>query len=92
MTVQRWKLIVTGRVQGVYYRASAVAQANDLGLHGYARNLPDGCVEIIAEGTEEQLDKLAAWCREGPPAARVHSVNVDKQDATGEFSEFGILR
>lgn len=92
MTVKRWKLIISGRVQGVYYRASAQAQANELGLHGYTRNLPNGNVEIVAEGDENQLGKLEAWCREGPPAASVSSVDVEKQAPTGEFTRFKIMR
>jgi len=90
MTLKRWKLIISGRVQGVYYRASAQAQANELGIVGYTRNLPDGNVEIIAEGSDDQLKKLESWCREGPPAASVNSVEIEKQDVTGEFTRFGI--
>ncbi|MGO1462301.1 MAG: acylphosphatase [Marinobacter sp.] len=92
MTVKRWKLIISGRVQGVSYRASAEAQANELGILGYARNLADGRVEIVAEGNDRQLSELESWCREGSPAATVSSVDAEEQEATGEFTGFGIRR
>lgn len=91
MKAKRWKLIISGRVQGVSYRASAKAQANKLNILGYTKNLPDGNVEIIAEGREDQLDELLSWCRTGPPEAAVSSIDVEKQEATGEFTGFGIL-
>lgn len=90
MQTKRWSLLVSGLVQGVYYRASTEAQAMRLGLTGYARNLPDGRVEIVAEGTPEQLEHLRSWCEVGPSAARVDSVEVAEQAPTGEFSSFGI--
>lgn len=92
MTAKRWKLIISGRVQGVSYRISTKARANELGILGYAKNLPDGRVEIIAEGSEDQLNKLESWCHQGPPAATVSSVVVEKKEATGEFTSFGIWR
>lgn len=61
-----------------------------LGLTGYARNLSDGRVEVVAEGTQEQLEQLRSWCEIGPAAARVDSVEVAEQEPTGEFSSFGI--
>lgn len=90
MQTKRWSLLVSGLVQGVYYRASTEAQAVRLGLNGYARNLPDGRVEIVAEGTQQQLEQLRNWCEVGPSAARVDSVEVSEQEPTGEFSSFGI--
>lgn len=90
MTQKRWHILVSGIVQGVYYRASTEGQAKEIGLTGYARNLPDGRVEIVAEGTDQQLLQLKAWCHQGPPAASVDAVEVSEQSATGEFSEFGV--
>ncbi len=92
MTIKRWKLIVTGRVQGVCYRISTKSRASELGIFGYTRNLPDGNVEIIAEGNQEQLDELKSWCQKGPPAALVSSVNVEEKAATGEFPGFDVRR
>ena len=65
------RFLVSGKVQGVWFRASARDQAVSLGLRGYARNLPDGRVEVLAVGDEAAIDELAAWLRQGPPLARV---------------------
>lgn len=92
MDTKRWILLISGHVQGVYYRASTEGKATELGLTGYARNLPDGRVEVLAEGLEPQLAELKAWCQEGPPAARVDSVEVSEHPATGDFPDFGIRR
>ncbi|QSP93999.1 acylphosphatase [Marinobacter salinisoli] len=92
MANKRWTLIISGKVQGVYYRASTESTANEIGVTGYARNLPDGRVEVVAEGTEEQLGKLRAWCQKGPPDARVEDIEMAEQVATGAFSGFGIRR
>ena len=69
------KFIVSGAVQGVFYRASTREQASRLGLAGYAKNLPDGCVEVLAVGSTEALDVLERWLHLGPPAARVDAVS-----------------
>lgn len=66
--------LVSGRVQGVFYRASTRAQAQPLGLTGHARNLPDGRVEVHAYGSPEALDALERWLWQGPPAAEVEGV------------------
>ncbi|WP_266169319.1 acylphosphatase [Dyella subtropica] len=68
------RFLVGGRVQGVFYRASAREQALMLGLSGHARNLPDGRVEVLACGSEPAIDALERWLWEGPPAARVDEV------------------
>jgi acylphosphatase len=69
------RFIVSGRVQGVFYRASARTQALALGVSGHAKNLPDGSVEVLASGSADALDALQRWLRQGPPAARVESVS-----------------
>ena len=68
------RFLVTGKVQGVFFRASTRERALALGLRGRATNLADGGVEVIAEGDAAALDALAAWLHHGPPAARVESV------------------
>lgn len=68
------RFLVAGKVQGVFFRASTREQALRLGLRGYARNLADGRVEVIACGDDGALAQLEAWLHEGPPAARVQSV------------------
>ena len=90
MAAARVELRIVGRVQGVFYRASARARARVLGLTGYARNLDDGAVEVVAEGDEESLERLVAWCRIGPSAARVTRVDVTRAPATGEFAGFDV--
>ncbi len=68
------RFLVSGRVQGVFYRASTREQAQRLGLAGSAVNLPDGRVEVRAEGEAAALDALERWLHRGPPAARVDAV------------------
>jgi len=75
--------LVSGRVQGVYFRASARDRALALGLAGYARNLADGRVEIVAEGEAGALAQLEQWLHEGPPAARVDRVEREAMPAQG---------
>lgn len=69
---------VRGRVQGVFYRASAARQARALGVTGYARNLGDGRVEVLACGDPDAVEALIAWLWEGPPAARVDDVKIEE--------------
>lgn len=68
------RFFVHGRVQGVFFRASTRERALLLGLSGYAKNLPDGRVEVVASGSAEALDELDGWLHHGPPAARVETV------------------
>jgi acylphosphatase len=86
------RLRITGRVQGVYYRANAAEAARRLGLVGRVRNLPDGSVEATAEGPPGSLTAFVAWCHEGPPHARVDQVEATWGPATGQHEEFGIER
>ena len=71
---------VSGRVQGVYFRASTVECAKRLVLRGFARNEPDGSVLVLAAGAQAALDELVAWLHSGPPLARVTSVEVEVID------------
>jgi acylphosphatase len=72
---------VSGRVQGVFYRASAAQRANELGLSGFARNLPDGRVEVLAVGPAEALQQFTDWLAVGPTAARVSEVRIEEDAA-----------
>lgn len=74
------RFLVSGRVQGVFYRASAREQALALGLDGHARNLPDGRVEVLASGSSMALEALERWLWQGPPAARVEAVVREDRD------------
>jgi acylphosphatase len=71
------RCLVAGRVQGVFYRASTQSRARSLGVTGYARNLPDGRVEVLACGTPDSVQALCDWLWDGPPAAHVTAVEVD---------------
>jgi len=85
------RLVVYGRVQGVFFRAFALEEAAKLGLSGYARNLPGGeAVEVQAEGEREQLEKLIASLKMGPPAARVEKVVAHWSKYTGNYSNFSM--
>ncbi len=84
----RVHLLVSGRVQGVAFRAYTVDEARMLGVQGWVRNLPDGRVEVEAEGERAALEKLVAFCRRGPPAARVDDVDVRWNAHRGDLHPF----
>jgi len=85
-------MLISGRVQGVFYRVYAREQAERLGVRGWVRNLADGRVEVLAEGTPEQVVLMLGCCREGPPYARVQDVQVREESVReGEFSAFEIV-
>jgi len=86
----RVSVIVRGRVQGVAFRHYTCRQALELGVTGWVRNLPDGAVEGLFEGSAAAVDALVEWCRSGPPAARVESVDIRKGSYSGEFDSFTI--
>jgi len=90
MGVRRVHLIISGIVQGVFFRSTSRHQALHLGLTGWVKNRRDGKVEIVAEGEEENLANLIQWCHEGPPGARVDDVSLEWEDSTGEFPTFSI--
>ena len=86
----RVRLKIAGRVQGVYFRASALQQAQKLGLTGWVMNCPDGSVEAIAEGARVNLEELIVWCRLGPSDARVTNVDVRWESPEHAFRGFTI--
>ena len=86
----RARLIITGRVQNVAYRASAQEEGLRLGVVGEIRNRPDGSVEALVEGSREVLEEFIRWCKSGPPAARVAAVEVGWSAARGEYRDFRI--
>src|SRR5215217_7135994 len=88
----RVQLIIEGRVQGVYFRASTVQEAQKLGISGCVMNCPDGSVKAVAEGQREQIDRLIAWCHRGPSGARVTKVDVQWEQPQNSFSGFAIKR
>ncbi len=88
----RSRMRISGVVQGVFYRQSTADEARRLGLSGTVRNLEDGAVEVVAEGPRAAVEALAAWCRRGPPAARVDEVRVSWEPATGDPGPFRVVR
>ena len=90
MAKKRIHIIVSGRVQGVFYRLSTKRKAKILNLTGWVKNLSDGTVEIIVEGEEDNLRKLLAWCRKGPLIARVDDMKTEWKEFKGEFEYFSI--
>ena len=88
--MRRVRAIVTGRVQGVSYRASTAHEARRLGLRGWVRNRDDGSVELEVEGADDVVAVLLAWCEHGPPAARVERVVVEELAAAGGESRFDV--
>ncbi len=86
----RLHLRIKGRVQGVGFRYSALDEARRRGLTGWVRNTHDGDVELVAEGPELQLRRLATWCHAGPPGALVTAVEERWLPDAGEFAEFRI--
>lgn len=85
------RFLVSGRVQGVFFRASTREQALRLGLHGHARNLDDGRVEVLAIGGDHAIEALARWIEDGPPAARVSGVERFAHEAQGIVQGFAVL-
>jgi acylphosphatase len=84
MDVVRYRVVVSGRVQGVGFRASCVDVARALGLAGSVRNSQDGNVIVDVEGSEQSVTKFLAWCRVGPQFAHVSTVDITVQEPTGE--------
>jgi acylphosphatase len=82
---------ISGKVQGVFFRASSKEIADSLGLFGFVQNEKDQSVYIEAEGDQEKLDQFVKWCRQGPPRAVVSNVNVADGTVVG-FSSFDIRR
>jgi acylphosphatase len=81
---------VYGIVQGVGFRYSTVMRARHLGLSGYARNMPDGSVEVVAEGSKRALGNLVSWLKKGPPTSEVDRVDHRFITPTGSYRGFGV--
>jgi len=86
VATKRVRVVVTGRVQGVFFRAACAREARARGVAGWVRNREDGGVEAAFEGGDGDVDALVAWCRNGPRHAVVDSVEVRSEDLAGERS------
>ncbi len=84
-------LIITGKVQGVFFRASTKEQADAIGIKGWVKNTRDGNVEIMASGDKKIIDQFISWCRKGPKAAIVADVKISEREDS-QFSGFSIIK
>ena len=87
----RMHLTIEGRVQRVWFRDSTRREAVNLGVFGWVRNRTNGTVELLAEGSENNVKKLVAWCQHGPSAAKVQRVHETLEEWTGEFKSFDVI-
>ena len=83
-------ILVRGKVQGVYFRASTRERALELGLRGIVHNLRDGRVEILVQGNSASIERFLGWCRQGPPNARVDDLQIQDSTANENFKTFTI--
>jgi acylphosphatase len=88
---KRARLVVTGIVQGVFFRHHTKRKADELRLAGTVRNLPDGSVEVVCEGDEPKIRDMIAWCRRGPDSAHVTGVDVRWEEPKAEPGGFSIV-
>ena len=87
----RVHVIVSGRVQGVFFRYETKKEALKRGVKGWVRNLPTGEVEAVFEGEKEDVEEMIKFCRKGPPLAKVKDVKVSWEEYKGEFKSFDIV-
>ena len=90
MAKKRVHVFISGKVQGVWFRAYTKEEADRLGVKGWVRNLPDGRVEAVFEGDEEAVEEMVRWCHQGSPMSRVERVEVQEEPYRGEFEDFSI--
>jgi acylphosphatase len=84
MSVARAHTVISGRVQGVFFRAEAKARARSLGVAGWVRNRPDGAVEAVFEGPREAVESMVRWCEQGPAGAKVDAADVTWEEPVGD--------
>jgi acylphosphatase len=88
---KRYHVYISGRVQGVFFRANTWKRACELALTGWVRNLPDDRVEAVFEGEQQDAEAMLAWCRTGTPPARVDHVDVAEESGAGDLTSFDIV-
>ena len=88
--LERAHVRVSGQVQGVFFRDSTQQKAEELGLAGWVKNLPDGQVEAVFEGPSENVRAMVRWCEEGPRHASVENVETDFESARGDLESFEV--
>lgn len=90
MGKKRVRVLIDGRVQGVCFRMETRRAAEERGVEGWVRNLPNGKVEAVFEGEDSKVQSMLQWCETGPPLARVNRVEVENETPTDEFEGFRI--
>ena len=88
----RKRAFFKGKVQGVFFRANTRDKAQDEGIKGWVKNLPDGRVEAVFEGPKVNVDKVIEWCKHNQPYAKVDKVKVEEEEPTDEFDRFFVKR
>lgn len=88
--MRRGHVFIEGKVQNVGFRHFTKINAQEVGVHGWVKNLPDGRVEAVFEGPEDHVDEMVARCEEGPGSSRVDEVDFEWEEATGEFDSFQV--
>ena len=89
--MQTVHLVIKGKVQGVFFRATAKEVANEMGIKGWVKNMPGGHVEVLASGDKEQLEKFIEWCRSGPKRAAVKELIITEREASS-LPDFFIIK
>jgi len=89
--MKRLHIFVSGIVQGVFFRQNTLMKAREIGVYGWVKNLRDGRVEIVCEGDEESLKKMAAWCKKGPEGAYISGLDMQWEEFKDEFKNFRIV-
>lgn len=84
------RVFISGRVQGVFFRAETKKMADSVGIKGWVRNMPDGRVEAVFQGNDEQLSRMTEWCKKGPRLSRVTGIEVSDEMVPEEFTSFEI--
>ena len=87
---ERARVRVSGQVQGVFFRDSTRQKAEELGLAGWVRNMPDGQVEALFEGPSDKVEEIVRWCKEGPQRASVENVDTDFESVGGDLEGFEV--
>lgn len=83
-------VIISGRVQGVFFRANTQQKAEQLGVNGWVRNTSDGKVEAVFVGDKQKVDEIIKWCHQGSSMAEVENVEIEEKESTDEYSDFTI--
>ena len=90
MEKKRIHLLISGRVQGIFFRSQAKEKARELGLTGWICNLADGRVEAVIEGNKEKVEEITDWARSGPVLAKIEKIKMKEEEYQGEFKNFEI--